>query len=156
MSLFRIWQQVPVVAIHSANIRPYFATRTKTIRRFSVCLYLCTDSSSKFSLFVFVDGFGYWFFFVTVALRISKTAVPGCFLTYAADTNFPVFALRPCCLITSPRVLITQQVCQGRPRTEREIKRLGGTKTIAVDIRGSLLRACTRWRGAAELSRGAE
>jgi hypothetical protein len=38
MSLFRIWQQVPVVAIHSAIIRRYFATRTKTIRRFTVCL----------------------------------------------------------------------------------------------------------------------
>src|SRR5215467_1510408 len=40
MSLFRIWQHVPVVAIHSAIIRRYFATRTKTIRRFTVCLFL--------------------------------------------------------------------------------------------------------------------
>src|SRR5262245_43638635 len=40
MSFFRIWQQVPVVAIHSAIIRRYFATRTKTIRRFTVCLCL--------------------------------------------------------------------------------------------------------------------
>src|SRR5689334_8903252 len=40
MSLFRIWQQVAVVAIRSAIMRRYFATRTKTIRRFTVGLCL--------------------------------------------------------------------------------------------------------------------